>query len=154
YALGVTLYELLTSKPPFYTGDIVIQIKGKIPPPLTHRRKELRVIGEPVPRVWEETIAACLSKDVAPRPQSVDTFLELLSIPPAPPPSDDQPVAVEAAPVEAAPANTNLIAVVAVVVVLLLAAAGWFFGRGSSTKQGTGMAKVDEAKIRKEAEER
>jgi serine/threonine protein kinase len=31
YSLGVSVYELLTSKPPFYAGNIDRQIREKIP---------------------------------------------------------------------------------------------------------------------------
>lgn len=116
YALGATLYELLTSKPPFYTGDIMLQLQQKVPPPMTHRRKELRVIGEPIPRIWEETIAACLAKDPAQRPQSIERVVEMLelkSAAAAPP--------VEVAPV-APPSANKPIAIGIVVMVLLIAA--------------------------------
>src|SRR5581483_1692495 len=45
YSLGASLYELLTSKPPFYTGDLLAQVNEKTPPPMTTRRKDLRTIG-------------------------------------------------------------------------------------------------------------
>jgi TPR repeat protein/formylglycine-generating enzyme required for sulfatase activity len=70
YALGATLYELLTGKPPFYTGDITHQILQQVPASLAARRAELEVKDGPVPPAWEETILACLAKDPAQRPQS------------------------------------------------------------------------------------
>lgn len=83
YALGATLYELLTSKPPFYTGNLLRQLEQKVPPPMTHRRKELRVIGEAIPRVWEETVASCLAKDPQSRPQSVIEIINALELHPS-----------------------------------------------------------------------
>jgi serine/threonine protein kinase/outer membrane protein OmpA-like peptidoglycan-associated protein len=70
YSLGATLYELLTSKPPFYTGDILFQIKEQTPPSMAQRRADLGIKGAPIPTNWEETVAACLAKEPAPRPQS------------------------------------------------------------------------------------
>ena len=70
YALGATLYELLTSRPPFFTGDIATQVQTAMPPALAERRSELAIAGESIPVAWEETIAACLAKDPAQRPQT------------------------------------------------------------------------------------
>jgi serine/threonine protein kinase len=70
YALGATLYELLTSKPPFYSGDVLDQLKHKVPVRIGERRRELGIEGEEVPVHWEETIAACLGKDPVQRPTS------------------------------------------------------------------------------------
>src|SRR2546430_1594542 len=83
YSLGASVYELLTSKPPFYAGNIDRQIREKIPPSMTERRKELDIEAEPVPAVWEEWVAACLAKDPARRPQSVTDIARQLQMPSA-----------------------------------------------------------------------
>src|SRR5439155_2994736 len=70
YSLGVTIYDLLTSKPPFYSGNIDRQIHERVAPSMTERRKELEIEPALIPAVWEETVAACLAKDPAKRPQA------------------------------------------------------------------------------------
>jgi serine/threonine protein kinase len=71
YSLGATLYELLTSKPPFYSGGIERLIREKTPPSIAQRRQELEInTSQEIPAQWEQTIAACLAKDSASRPQS------------------------------------------------------------------------------------
>ncbi len=70
YSLGASIYELLSSKPPFYTGDISRQISEKVPPPISTRRAELAIANDRIPDHWEKTIAACLAKNPSARPQS------------------------------------------------------------------------------------
>lgn len=70
YALGATLYELLSSKPPFYGGDVASQVREVIAPTVAERRVKFGNVGEPIPKYWEETIAACLAKAPANRPHS------------------------------------------------------------------------------------
>jgi serine/threonine protein kinase len=71
YALGATIYELLTGKPPFYEGDVLKQSHEEIPLKLTERLVKFGVRKPKIPAAWEETVAACLDKDAARRPVSV-----------------------------------------------------------------------------------
>ncbi len=81
YSLGATLYELFTGKPPFYRGDLPMQINSKIPPSVAERRKELDVnAAEVLPKLWEDAIAACLSKDPNLRPSCAGMLAEMLGL--------------------------------------------------------------------------
>src|SRR3984893_13785292 len=82
YSFGATFYELLTGKPPFYSGNIDRQIHEQVPPPIKNRREELDIVdGEPIDPEWEEVVAACLQKDPALRPQSALEIIEFLTVP-------------------------------------------------------------------------
>ena len=83
YSLGASIYELLTSKPPFYSGNIDRQICERAAPSMTERRKELDIEPAVVPQVWEDTVAACLAKDPSRRPQSATEVTQRLGITPA-----------------------------------------------------------------------
>src|SRR5712692_1887633 len=80
YSLGATLYDLLTSRPPFYSGNIDRQIHERVAPSMTERRKEFNIEPALVPPVWEETVAACLAKDPAKRPQSAAEVAQRLQL--------------------------------------------------------------------------
>ena len=84
YSLGATIYELLTSKPPFYSGNIDRQICERVAPSMTERRKELDIEPALVPQVWEGAVAACLAKDPARRPQSAAEVARRLQLAPGP----------------------------------------------------------------------
>jgi hypothetical protein len=81
YSLGASIYELLSSKPPFYSGNVDRQIREKVPPLITQRRKELEIEGEPVDEIWEDVVHRCLAKDPAKRPQSVSEVAKMLAVP-------------------------------------------------------------------------
>ncbi len=81
YSLGASVYELLTSKPPFYSGNIDRQIREKIPPSMTQRRTELEIEGEPIDEAWEDVVRRCLAKDPGKRPQSVAEVAKQLEVP-------------------------------------------------------------------------
>jgi len=82
YSFGATVYELLTGKPPFYSGNIDRQIRERVPPPMSYRREELDVVhGEPIDPMWEDVVAACLQKDPTLRPQSAIEIVGLLTTP-------------------------------------------------------------------------
>jgi serine/threonine protein kinase/Tfp pilus assembly protein PilF len=83
YSLGASVYELLTSKPPFYSGNIDRQICERVAPPMTERRKELDIEPALVSKVWEDAVAACLAKDPSRRPQSAAEVAQRLQFSPA-----------------------------------------------------------------------
>jgi TolB-like protein/Flp pilus assembly protein TadD len=83
YSLGASVYELLTSKPPFYSGNIDRQIHERVAPSMTERRKELDIEPALVPQVWEDAVTACLAKDPSRRPQSAAEFAQRLQLAPA-----------------------------------------------------------------------
>src|SRR5438045_3013667 len=81
YSLGASVYELLTSKPPFYSGNVDRQIREKLPASLTQRRKELEIEAEPIDQAWEDVVLRCLAKEPAKRPQSVSEVAKMLLVP-------------------------------------------------------------------------
>jgi hypothetical protein len=133
YSLGATLFELLTTKPPFYSGGVESQIREKTPPTVATRREALNLRNDKaVPSHWEQTIAACLAKDPALRPQTAGEVAHRLGLGgqsagyarPLPPPGHVPPRQANAGK------NKHLL-IAATFAVLLAAAAfcGWWFGR-------------------------
>ncbi|MBA3607671.1 MAG: protein kinase [Chthoniobacterales bacterium] len=80
YSLGATLYDLLTGKPPFYSGNVDRQIHERSAPSMTERRREFNLEPAFVPPVWEAAVAACLAKDPAKRPPSAAQVAERLQL--------------------------------------------------------------------------
>lgn len=150
YGLGAALYDLITGNPPFFQGNIQAQVAEDVPPSMTRRRRDLRIVGEPIPRAWDETVAACLEKESEKRPQSMRQLAEMLelygpakvtipvlseadveaAIAAAPKPEVPELAAIRAtvAPPESQqPAGKkNLVPLVAVVVGVVLGVAGWY----------------------------
>src|SRR6266478_2450495 len=81
YSLSASIYESLTGKPPFYSGNIDRQICERVAPSMTERRKELDIEPAFVPAVWENAVAACLAKDPSQRPQSAAEVAQRLQLP-------------------------------------------------------------------------
>src|SRR5688572_20130605 len=69
YSLGSTLYEFLTSRAPFFTGDIAHQVRTLTPQPIEKRLAQLRITNQ-VPPTVGATIMACLAKEPEKRPQT------------------------------------------------------------------------------------
>lgn len=118
YSFGATLYELLTAKPPFYSGNILLQVQSKVPPSIQDRRAALGVTGSPVPESVETVVAACLAKEVGDRPvdvRALEVRLQGIARHPSvevPAPSriaepDKEKVAVPESPITATSASTT-----------------------------------------------
>jgi len=94
YSVGATIYELLTSKPPFYSGGVERQIHEKVPPPMSVRREDLGIASSvSIPKHWEECVAACLAKDPGQRPPSAAALIDRLRGISTPPPIAVAPAA-------------------------------------------------------------
>jgi|GEM_PF-914965 len=78
YALGSTFYELLTSRPPFSSGDVTYQVLNVEAKPLAERLSELGLQNQ-VPDAVCAMIMACLAKDSAHRPASAAAVEEWIA---------------------------------------------------------------------------
>jgi hypothetical protein len=79
YALGATLYELLSGHPPFYQNDIAYQVRNVLATPLSERLADLEVEND-VPPAVAAMIMACLSKNPEKRPQSARAVAEWIGL--------------------------------------------------------------------------
>ncbi len=153
YTLGVTLYELLTGKPPFHRRDITHQVLNVQAAALDERLLELGV-DNPVPPEVVALIMACLTKLPEQRPQSARAVAEWLALamaakaaPACPTPSvraedearresatEEVGVDAVAAPARAGGRQLWVGVAAAVVAIVLLAGtwAGWQMWRGTA----------------------
>ena len=79
YSLGATLYELLTSLPPFYTGDLTYQVLHEAPEPIMERLQAVEIQNE-VPASVAAMIMACLAKEQEQRPPSAVAVAEWIGL--------------------------------------------------------------------------
>ena len=79
YALGATLYELLTGKPPFHSGDITHQVLHEPPEPMDERLAAAGMQND-VPPDAAALIMACLAKEPGQRPQSARMVAEWIGV--------------------------------------------------------------------------
>ena len=75
YSVGATFYELLTSRPPFYQGNIAEDVLYTPATPIRERLQELGLHND-LPENVEAMIMACLNKEPASRPQSANEIRE------------------------------------------------------------------------------
>src|SRR6266404_3275438 len=120
YSLGATLYDLLTSKPPFYSGNLDRQIHERVAPSMTERRKDLNVEPASVPATWEEVVAACLAKDPARRPQSTAEVAQRLHL--------DAPRRGWARPITITRQKKKALAIIAIATLFVIGLVGLYFG--------------------------
>jgi serine/threonine protein kinase len=107
YSLGSTLYEFLTSRAPFFTGDIAHQVRTLTPQPIEKRLAQLRITN-PIPPAVGATILACLAKDPQKRPQTAAAVVEQLGLKAGSSPERSTSEPTEVVPVQTAPIATAL----------------------------------------------
>jgi serine/threonine protein kinase len=131
YAIGATIYELLTGKPPFHTGDIATQVEGRIPPRMSERRQEFGVHGESIPEAWEQVVAACLEKRPSERPANIQAIrdgLRGLRFKRGSGETKSRRVSKKKARENSGVGGISLTQL-AIAAAVVISAAGWYFGR-------------------------
>ncbi len=102
YALGATLYDLLTGTTPFNSGDIPEQLQNSFVEPLSIRLGKLKLTNEVPPHV-AAMIMACLAKDPAQRPATATAVADWIGFNSAVAPIRVTPIAAPASPERPAP---------------------------------------------------
>jgi serine/threonine protein kinase/Tfp pilus assembly protein PilF len=140
YSLGATIYELLTSKPPFYSGNIDRQICERIAPSMTDRRKEFNIEPTLIPQIWEKVVAACLAKDPSTRPQSAVEIAQRLELP-------SGQARIGTTPGKSSKGKPLLIAAVAAASLLVLSAGVYFGSFNRHTRRAPAVLAIPEKSI-------
>ena len=78
YSLGATFYELLTSTPPFYSGDVAYQLRHSEPQSMSERLRESGLSND-IPEAVAAVVMSCLAKEPGHRPQSGREILKALA---------------------------------------------------------------------------
>ena len=74
YSLAATVFELMTGTPPFYSGDVAMQIREIPATSMAARREQNHIEAEPIPAAWEEVVGSALAKDASLRPSNAAEF--------------------------------------------------------------------------------
>lgn len=74
YSFAATLYELITSQPPFVSGDLAHQVRNVEPDSILQRLEDLGEDPNRVPQGLAVAISKCLLKDPSKRYQEVGGF--------------------------------------------------------------------------------
>jgi formylglycine-generating enzyme required for sulfatase activity/serine/threonine protein kinase len=98
YAIGATLFQLLTGKRPFEGVDVESRIVSEKPPGVLELRHKLNRDGQELFKNWERTIAQCLSKEPMERPINIGDLAKRLSGEPEAAPKEAPKAAPKAAP--------------------------------------------------------
>jgi tetratricopeptide (TPR) repeat protein len=148
YALGATLYEMLTGRPPFKGAtplDTLQQVQTQEPVPV-------RRLQPKVPRDLETVCHKCLEKDPAKRYPSALALAEDLRRFGAGEPVTARPVGALGRAVRWArrrPAVTALLAAVAAVTLVGLGGIGWAYGQAVREKERAEAALAAESQARR-----